>query len=158
MLRRLLIVVVLVTAASSAAFGDAVPYAGRSVAEIIDDGPSVVASSLSVSVREGQVIIEGAGYRETAEEGERIEFSGGGHPDVFNISRHGDVWEWAEAVAPSVDVDKRTIHDFLTWVSRETGLQLHYKDAAAESAAHMETLTGTVKIPYVERRWLAANR
>ncbi len=108
---------------------------------------SVVASSLSVSVREGQVIIEGAGYRETAEEGERIEFSGGGHPDVFKISRHGDVWEWAEAVAPSVDVDKRTIHDFLTWVSRETGLQLHYKDAAAESAAHIETLTGTVKIP-----------
>ncbi len=37
MLRRLLIVVVLLTAANSAAYGDAVPYAGRSVAEIIDE-------------------------------------------------------------------------------------------------------------------------
>ncbi len=107
----------------------------------------VNASSLSVSVREGQVTIDGAGFSETAEEGERFEFSGGGRPDVFNISRHGGAWEWAEAVAPSVDVDKRTIHQFLTWVSRETGLQLHYTDAVAQSAAHMETLTGTVRIP-----------
>ena len=37
MLRRLLIAVVLVTAAGSAAYGDAVTYAGRPVAELIDE-------------------------------------------------------------------------------------------------------------------------
>lgn len=107
----------------------------------------VDAISLWVSVREGQVLIDGLTYRETADEGERIKFSGGGRPEVVNISRHGDAWNWAEAVAPSADVDKRTVHEFLTWVSRETGLQLHYKDATAESAAHRDTLTGTVRIP-----------
>ena len=108
---------------------------------------SVDASSVSVSVREGQVMIEGATYNEIAEEGERIVFSGRGRPEVVNISRHGDAWDWAEAVAPSVDVDKRTVHEFLTWVSRETGLQLRYEDATVESAAHIITLTGTVRIP-----------
>jgi ferric-dicitrate binding protein FerR (iron transport regulator) len=108
---------------------------------------SVDASSLSVSVREGRVMIEGATYSETAEEGERIKFSGRGRPEIFNISRHGGAWGWAEAVAPSVDVDKRSVHEFLTWVSRETGLQLRYEDATAESAAHIITLTGMVRIP-----------
>jgi hypothetical protein len=108
---------------------------------------SVDAHSLLVSVREGQVTFDGAGFSETAEEGERIEFSGGGRPNVVNISRHGGDWKWVETVAPSVDVDKRSVHDFLTWVSRQTGLQLQYQDAAAESAAHRETLTGTVRIP-----------
>lgn len=37
MLRRLLIVVALLTAAGSAAYGDAVPYAGKPVAEVIDE-------------------------------------------------------------------------------------------------------------------------
>ena len=108
---------------------------------------SVDARSLSVSVREGQVMIDGGTYNETAEEGERIRFSGRGRPEIVNIRRHGGAWNWTEAVAPSIDVDKRSTHEFLTWVSRETGLQLRYRDASAESAANRDTLTGTVRIP-----------
>lgn len=99
---------------------------------------------LSVSVREGQVSIEGQYYDELAREGEQLRVAGSGRPSVTNFKGYGDAWDWIEATSPATQLDDDSVHQFLSWVSHETGLELLYEEAAAEALANEETLRGTV--------------
>jgi ferric-dicitrate binding protein FerR (iron transport regulator) len=99
---------------------------------------------LSVSVREGQIVIHGTYYDETAEEGKQITVQGNARPSVVDMQRYGEAWEWIEATAPTASVDGRTVHEFLRWVGRETGLEIDYASPAAEETARNGILRGTV--------------
>lgn len=99
---------------------------------------------LAVSVREGRVEVDGLRYRETASAGQQLTLTGTGRPSVVDFSGYGGAWDWTEAVAPAAELDGRTVHEFLDWVSRETGLAVEYESPAAEDLARSETLRGTV--------------
>ncbi len=100
--------------------------------------------TLAVSVREGTVAIDGSFHDATVSPGQRIQLSGTGRPDVANLPLHGEHWQWVEALAPSADFDGRSVHEFLEWVSRETGLALEFETAGAERLALAETLNGRI--------------
>ena len=51
-----------------------------------------------------------------------------------------------EATAPAAEVDGKTVHDFLLWVARETGLTVAYESAAAEEKARVGILRGNVDL------------
>jgi ferric-dicitrate binding protein FerR (iron transport regulator) len=104
----------------------------------------VDAERLAVSVREGEVRVDGRFYEETASAGQQLTLTGGGRPGVVNISRYGDAWAWAEATAPAAELDGRTVYEFLLWVSRETGLELEFEADSAAELARKERLRGTV--------------
>lgn len=99
---------------------------------------------LIVSVREGRVRIDGAYHNRTAETGKQVTLVGRAQPTVLDIATYGDNWQWVELAAPVVDVDRHSIHDFLLWVSRETGLDLEFENLAVEQDAQDEELRGSV--------------
>ena len=102
-------------------------------------------AELTVSVREGQVAIDGTYRNETAHDGQQMTISGRGLPTVLDITGYGKDWAWIEPVAPVPEFDGRPVHEFLSWVSRETGLQLMYDDDDAEQLAAGSTFFGEVE-------------
>jgi hypothetical protein len=100
-------------------------------------------ATLVVSVREGSVTIDGRFFKQTIEAGQQATVSGPRRPAVLSISRSGSAWEWVSRTTPPADVDGRTLYEFLTWVSREMGLELRF-EGQAEAVAHAAVLRGTV--------------
>lgn len=100
---------------------------------------------LIVSVREGQVSVEGNYVgKEVAFAGKQLTIAGGAQPSVLDIDGFGAAWNWIEATAPTAKVDGRTVDEFLTWVGRETGLQILYESPAAQQMAQSGVLKGNV--------------
>ena len=100
-------------------------------------------SELVVSVREGQVAIDGLYYEHPAASGEQVTFSGRQRPTVLSIARSGQGWDWVARTSPPVDVDGKTIQLFLDWACRELGLELVIEGQAAQAALD-EVLRGTI--------------
>lgn len=99
---------------------------------------------MTVSVREGEVIVGGPRGSETAGRNRQLAISGSGAPSVVNIRPWGAAWQWVEAVSPAADLDGRPLSELLDWASRETGLELRYESADAERHARRERLIGTI--------------
>lgn len=100
---------------------------------------------LSVSVREGEVLVDGVYVEEAvAVEGQQLTVAGGARPVIVNITGYGEAWDWIETTAPPVDVDGRSVDEFLTWVGRETGLKIEYESPDAEQMARDGILKGNV--------------
>ncbi len=100
---------------------------------------------LQVSVRQGEVEVDGH-YADTATaaEGQQLTLTGAARPSIVNFSGFGEAWAWVEATAPAAEVDGKTVHEFLLWVARETGLTVAYESAAAEEQARAGILRGNV--------------
>ena len=90
---------------------------------MIETGPA----SLVVSVREGEVSIDGHYHDQTVFEGQRVQMTGSARPSVTNTTGAGDEWAWIEAVSPRISVDGMTVYDFLQWVGRETGHNVQFR-------------------------------
>ncbi len=100
---------------------------------------------LIVSVRDGQVSVEGNYVdKAVAVAGKQLTIAGGAQPSVLDIDGFGAAWNWIEATAPTANVDGRTVDEFLTWVGRETGLQILYESPAAKQMAQSGVLKGNV--------------
>lgn len=102
------------------------------------------AANLIVSVREGEVNIDGTYHEATAYEGFRVQLSGSAQPAVTNISGIGSEWEWIEAVSPKINVDGMSVFEFLKWVGRETGHAVQFESESAEATARRDTFSGVV--------------
>ena len=102
---------------------------------------------LIVSVREGKVEVDGQYIdKKVASAGEQMKISGGAAPVVLNIDGHGEAWAWAEAMAPTLNMDGRSTYDFLQMTAREIGLVVEYENDAAEKIARDGTLRGAVEM------------
>ena len=102
------------------------------------------AASLVVSVREGEVSIDGAFHDHVVFEGQRVQMTGSARPAVANTSGIGAEWEWIEAVSPTPSVDGMSVFDFLHWVGRETGHGVQFESNSAEALARGTLLKGSV--------------
>jgi hypothetical protein len=102
---------------------------------------AVDGDSLTVSVREGEIEVDG---RFIAREGEQLQRHGTAIPSITNISASGRAWAWTEAMSPSMDIDGKSTFEFLQWVARETGLELVFASPEAESMARAGRLMGTI--------------
>ncbi len=103
-------------------------------------------SELTVSVREGEVSVDGTYYNDKAFAGQQLSIVGSARPSITNFPRHGEAWKWIEDVSPDVEIDGRSVDVFLNWVARETGLRVEYPNAATKQAAEYEVLKVTVKL------------
>jgi ferric-dicitrate binding protein FerR (iron transport regulator) len=100
--------------------------------------------TLVVSVREGEVTVDRYSGTDRASAGQRLEFVGDARPSVSNISATGSQWAWTEATAPTLDFSGKTTYEFLRWVGRETGYDVVFESARAESLARQGRLIGTI--------------
>ena len=100
---------------------------------------------LQVSVREGEVKVDGNyAATATAAEGQQLTLHGAARPTIVNFHGYGEAWDWVEATAPVAEVDGKTVHEFLLWVGRETGLKITYESPAAEQKARVGILRGNI--------------
>ena len=76
--------------------------------------------------------------------GEQVVISGRQPPVVLNISEYGDAWDWVSHTSPTITVDGKSVHAFLTWVGRELGMRIEYVDGDVEDLAHEAMLEGRV--------------
>lgn len=99
---------------------------------------------LVVSVRDGAVVVDSDLYEQRVASGEQATLSGSQRPGILSISRFGEPWDWVSRMTPPLDVDGRSLHEFLVWVSRETGLEVRYDGATETIAKEKAILHGTV--------------
>ena len=112
--------------------------------------------SLSVSVREGQVAVDGHYHDYVASPGEQVTLTGRQQPAVLSISGFAKDWSWVSRTSPPADVDGKSIYEFLQWVHRETGLEPRF-EGQTEQVARIELLKGTVNAEPLEAlpQWMA---
>jgi len=103
-------------------------------------------TGLTVSVREGEIVLGTGANRETASGGEQLQVLGGSNASIANIKTYGDSWQWTEQLSPEINVEGRSIFEFLRWVSHETGLGIDFESADVESMTRTETLEGLVNV------------
>ena len=104
---------------------------------------SVDTESLVVSVREGAVQNDGHAYDQTVETGEQATLIGRQRPNLLRINPYGGAWSWVTGTTPAADVDGKSLHEFLVWVSRELGLELRF-EGRSEAVAQSAVLKGTI--------------
>lgn len=95
-------------------------------------------AELRVSVREGDVRIEGGRLDVAVAAGEGIWFAADGRFQRRVVAPHDPDWTWSAEIAPFEDFAGRTTGDVLDWVARETGLGLRYGSARALELAGSE--------------------
>lgn len=100
-------------------------------------------NSLTVSVREGEVAIDGPFHDQNAAAGQQVTLKGRQMPETLSDSGFGERWSWIERTSPAVNVDGRSVHEFLLWASRELGLALVF-EGTAEDVARGANLFGTI--------------
>jgi ferric-dicitrate binding protein FerR (iron transport regulator) len=107
---------------------------------------------LAVGVREGRVTLTRGGDADTAGVGEGLVASQAGN-DVRreSIETFGGDWEWAERVAPSFDIQGRTLGEFLTWFEAQTGRVVVFADAATERELRDAVLSGSIDLPPLQK-------
>ena len=99
--------------------------------------------ALVVSVREGEVTIEGDYFDHRASRGEQVILSGRQRPMVLSIAASGAEWKWLEDTTPVVEIGGHSLYEFLGWVSREMGLGLVFR-GDAEAVAREAILRGEI--------------
>ena len=117
------------------------------------------AMSLTISVREGEVRIESQSAVETASAGQQLQVRGGAPASIANIKPYGDNWRWIEQTAPVAVLDGRSLHDFLGWVSHETGMTVQFASDDIEADTKKDLLRGTVDTDATSalRIWMLGN-
>ncbi len=99
--------------------------------------------ALVVSVREGEVAVDGINHDQAVLSGQQMTMSGRQQPSVLSIGRSGEAWSWVNRITPPVNVEGRSVYEFLVWASREMGLELVLTDSA-NSVARGALLMGTI--------------
>ncbi len=100
--------------------------------------------SLRVRVREGAVEIARSGEVHEVRTGAEIRLDAGGRLERRAVPIHGPEWRWSLEIAPSFDIEGRTLGELLDWVTHETGWQLRFDPAIAAGAAGV-ILNGSIE-------------
>lgn len=104
----------------------------------------VDAALLRVRVREGEVRIEQGEAARSAAGGTEVTVDAGGTFTQGPLATHGAPWEWVSKAAPRLDIEGRTLREFLDWVARETGWEIRYADPELAASADTILLHGTL--------------
>ena len=106
-----------------------------------------MARGVSVSVREGRVAVQVEATETIAHSGQQLNVTGDGAMSTTEIQTWGELWAWTEAAAPPIELEGKTVMEFLELVARESGRELAFASASAEDIARSSTLSGSVDLP-----------
>ena len=103
------------------------------------------AERLDVAVREGRVDVSHGADEFVAVAGERLSLARDERPEVGSVEPHDAFWNWTAALAPSFDIENKSLLDFLRWAARETGRELVFEDNELRMSAMRTDLHGSVE-------------
>jgi len=96
-------------------------------------------------VREGKVVLERGRGSHQASVGEELSVSRSGAVSRATVPLYGESWAWVQRVAPVMNIEGRSLVEYLAWVARETGWSAEYADPDLESEAAAIELHGTIE-------------
>lgn len=99
-------------------------------------------STLRLSVRQGAVLLQGLDREIRAEAGQRLTLDASGHLQRETIPSYDSDWAWVQDLAPSPDLQNLPLLQFLSWVERETGREVHFAQPRVEARARETFLHG----------------
>lgn len=99
-----------------------------------------------VSVRQGQVALDAPGARMVAHGGQQLNIDDSGIQTRRAIPVYGEMWQWAQNLAPAFTSDGHSVAELLEWVGRESGLQVRFYSSGAEQVATETVLHGTIDL------------
>ncbi len=100
--------------------------------------------SLSVRVREGTVTVQAPAERYVAHAGQALRLDASGRIERTEDAGGGGAWTWAEAIAPMIEIEGRSLPEFLDWVVRERGARLRLDGAGLAGRAPTIVLRGSI--------------
>jgi len=100
---------------------------------------------MSVAVREGRVDVSHDQGSYLAIAGEKLTLRPNEPFVVAPIAINDSSWIWAVELAPTFDIDQRSLMDFLKWAARETGRELVFADDELRMSAMGTILSGSVR-------------
>ena len=100
--------------------------------------------AVRVRVREGAVELAAEDRSWQAGAGGELLLTAGGELTRGVVPFHGHAWQWVQEIAPTFEIEGRTLGEFLAWVARETGWQVRWSESAAAPRALANVLHGSV--------------
>ncbi len=105
----------------------------------------VGSANMDVSVRSGRVkVTEDDGRAQSLTRGEGIVVLQNGAIQRVAVKPYGAAWAWVDTLEPDFPIDGRSLADFLTWYTRETGLKLVLLGGRTAAAVDRTTLSGSI--------------
>ncbi len=102
-------------------------------------------SDVRINVREGTAILDSRAGSHEATAGQSLYLNQRGQVTRSRVSPTDLSWDWLQDITPMFDIDGRSLEEFLTWVSRETGLKVIYTSNSTRSDAQGVQLKGSVE-------------
>ncbi len=100
---------------------------------------------MRVRVREGAVNVDRDGRRHDAGAGIELTVDSEGTLSRRSVPIYGPDWEWVMSIAPTFELEGRTLYTFLEWVNRETGWSPRFVDPRSEERASSVVLHGSIE-------------
>lgn len=100
--------------------------------------------SLSVEVREGAVTLQAPAERLTAHAGQTVTIDRSGRIERTEDAGAGGSLSWVEAITPMIEIEGRSLLEFLDWIVRERGARLEFSDAELVEKAPTIVLRGSI--------------
>jgi ferric-dicitrate binding protein FerR (iron transport regulator) len=106
----------------------------------------VAAGATSIRVREGRVALRrGDAIAHTIAAGDALEVRGSDERWQHGLPSFGAEWEWSAGLAPALAIEDRPLAEFLAWMAREHGWQLHFGDERLQREAQEIHLHGSLE-------------
>jgi len=100
--------------------------------------------ALSLRVREGAVTLSAAAARSVTRAGQALTLDASGRITTTDDAGTGAGWAWVESIAPMMEIEGRSLLEFLDWVVRERGVRLRFADSGLEGRAPSIVLKGSI--------------
>lgn len=106
----------------------------------------VSGDTTSIRVREGRVALQrGDSIAHTVAAGDALEVRGDEERWQHALASFGPGWDWSASLAPTLAIEDRPLAEFLAWMSREHGWQLHFSDETLQRHAQEIHLHGSLE-------------
>jgi ferric-dicitrate binding protein FerR (iron transport regulator) len=106
----------------------------------------LTAQHVNVAVRSGNVVVRSAKDSATFQRGELARigtgFNGGPGIERLTVATSGETWAWADTLAPSLVIEGLSLHEALTSLSHEAGVELDFDSTGVEETARQTVLHG----------------
>jgi len=99
---------------------------------------------IQISVREGQIDLDSGDSVKSLHAGYQLVSDKEGRFKQLEISPTSANWQWVNNAAPKFMLEGKDLHQFLTWISREHGLTLVFKNNHIEKLSKVVTLHGDI--------------
>jgi ferric-dicitrate binding protein FerR (iron transport regulator) len=104
----------------------------------------LVGDSLVVRVREGRVSWDRGNATLEIAGGQVAQARASGSVELRNTPADEAAWDWISVVVPMLDIEDRTLGEFLQWIARERGLRVEFASPSLAESAPAIRLRGSI--------------